>query len=175
MRPHPDLCEWMYVHRQLSAVMAVCVCVCAHRHIPVILCKLGNYKRTPGSLFLQSLSRFGSLVDYLWPVGVFSPTLMWWHLRLQRLLGLLIAVAPAGAALCSKQSGQSGLWTDIKIKKKSSKSSDLWLWNHQIDLLINPLSCSCINCWGSLLYNEKSYFISSWFFQVIRKVPQICT
>lgn len=55
----------------------------AKGQIPVILCKLEkrgispvNYKRAPGSLLPQFLSRFGSLVDYLLAVGVFNHALV---------------------------------------------------------------------------------------------------
>lgn len=58
---------------------------------------------TPRSLPLQRLSRFGTLEDYLRPVGVFHPSLVWGHLWLQWLLGFLITVVPVGAALRTMQ------------------------------------------------------------------------
>lgn len=54
----------------------------------------------PGPLLLQLLCRFRSLVDDLWAVGVFDGAFIRRHRRPQRLLRLLVAVVPTGAALC---------------------------------------------------------------------------
>lgn len=63
--------------------MCVCVCVCI----------------APGSLLLQCLSRLGPLVDNLDAILLFLIALVRRQLGLQGLLGLLVAMAPAGAAL----------------------------------------------------------------------------
>lgn len=63
---------------------------------------------TPGSVSLQGLSRFGSLVNDLAPVGVFGLGLLRRHLRPQRLLGLLVAMATSGAALRRNRNGGRG-------------------------------------------------------------------
>lgn len=65
-------------------------CVCAWA---------ANLLYIPGSLFFQGFCRFGSLVDNLFSTVLLHVSLIRHHLRLQRLLRLLVTVAPAGATL----------------------------------------------------------------------------
>lgn len=99
-------------------------------------------KHKPGSLFLQFLCRFGSLVDYLLAVGVFDVPLIWCHLRPQRLLGLLVAVAPAGAALFRTREVRS-VW--LKQENLHRDWNFIYLFN----------SCSKLALLASFLHHNK--------------------
>ncbi len=65
--------------------------------------------RIPGSLFLQGFCRFGSLVDHLLCTVLLHVSLIRRHLWLQRLLGLLITMVPAGATLRAECANQQRL------------------------------------------------------------------
>lgn len=67
-----------------------------------------NVLYIPGSLFFQGFCRFGSLVDNLFSTVLLHVSLIRRHLRLQRLLRLLVTVAPAGATL-RRQAKAAGL------------------------------------------------------------------
>lgn len=116
-----------------------------------------THTHAPGSLFLQHLSRFGSLVDDLLVVGVFYLALIRRHLRPQRLLGLLAAVEPAGAALCSEQSGHLSLAQrgkaaqDLKLQTlflfSSMQLCPTWSVKEG-----NDCSCSLLHIWCMSVY-----------------------
>lgn len=61
-----------------------------------------NVLYIPGSLFFQGFCRFGSLVDNLFSTVLLHVSLIRRHLWLQRLLRLLVTMAPSAATLRGK-------------------------------------------------------------------------
>ncbi len=124
----------------------------------------------PGSLFFQGFCRFGSLVDNFLSTVLLHVSLLRRHLWLQRLLRLLVTMAPASATLrgqAQKTECANQHVTERQQLADKEQINDMfeivWMWTplHHKDGIISSIICTIIT-YFRVYTSVLAFVVMSW-------------